>query len=104
MTVHLPIFLTLTFMVLTTANAAAQDGKALYDQKLCTTCHGVGGKQPIVGTYPKLAGQNKDYLVAHFKDIQNGARDNGQTAAMKGIVAGVSDQEIEAIADYLSKL
>lgn len=39
-----------------------------------------------------------------MKDIKSGARNNGQTAAMKGVMGLVSDEEIKALADYLSKL
>ncbi|WP_338365801.1 c-type cytochrome [uncultured Pseudoalteromonas sp.] len=85
-------------------NAAAADGEALYTQKMCQTCHGAEGKAPIMGAYPKINGQNKDYLVAQMKDIKSGARNNGMTAAMKAMVATVTDEEFEAIADYLSKV
>jgi len=85
-------------------NAAAADGEALYTQKMCQTCHGAEGKAPIMGAYPKINGQNKDYLVAQMKDIKSGARSNGMTAAMKAMVATVTDEEFEAIADYLSKV
>ena len=37
-------------------------------------------------------------------DIKSGARNNGQTAAMKGIMAMVSPEEAKAIADWLSTL
>ncbi|HEB87734.1 MAG TPA: cytochrome c, partial [Gammaproteobacteria bacterium] len=53
-------------------------------------------------SYPKLAGQNAAYLVTQMKDIKSGARSNGLTAVMKPIIAGVSDDEINAIAHYLS--
>jgi cytochrome c len=85
-------------------NAAAADGEALYTQKMCQTCHGAEGKAPIMGAYPKINGQNKDYLVAQMKDIKSGTRSNGMTAAMKAMVATVTDEEFEAIADYLSKV
>ncbi len=85
-------------------NAAAADGEALYTQKMCQTCHGAEGKAPIMGAYPKINGQNKDYLVDQMKDIKSGARSNGMTAAMKAMVATVTDEEFEAIADYLSKV
>ena len=85
-------------------NAAAADGEALYTQKMCQTCHGAEGKAPIMGAYPKINGQNKDYLVAQMKDIKSGARSNGMTAAMKAMVATVTDEEFEAIADYISKV
>ncbi len=85
-------------------NSAAADGQALYTGKMCQTCHGAEGKAPIMAQYPKLAGQNKEYLAAQMRDIKSGARSNGMAAAMKAMVAMVSDEEIDAIADYLSKV
>jgi cytochrome c len=37
-------------------------------------------------------------------DIKSGARNNGQTAAMKGIMASVSEDDIKVLAEYLSGL
>ena len=85
-------------------NTMAADGAALYTAKLCQTCHGAEGKAPIMPQYPKLNGQNKEYLLAQMKDIKSGARSNGMAAAMKAMVATVTDEEFEAIADYLSKV
>ncbi|WJW75955.1 cytochrome c [Thiohalobacter sp. IOR34] len=90
-----------------TAHAAGLDGAALFSNPAkggCTACHGKDAKSPIMPQYPKLAGQNKAYLIQQLKDIKSGARNNGMTAAMKGIMHMVNEQEIEAIADYLSKL
>ena len=39
-----------------------------------------------------------------MKDIKSGARNNGQTAAMKGVMELVNDEEIKALAVYLSTL
>lgn len=83
-------------------NAAAADGAALYAAKGCAACHGADAKTPIMPIYPKLAGQNAQYAVNQMKDIKSGARNNGQTAAMKAIVMGVSDEELQAIADWLA--
>jgi cytochrome c len=85
-------------------NSTAADGAALYTAKNCQTCHGAEGKAPLMGAYPKLNGQNKDYLLAQMKDIKSGARNNGMTITMKAMVAQVTDEEFEAIADYLSKV
>ena len=85
-------------------NAEAADGKALYTAKMCQTCHGAEGKAPIMDAYPKINGQNKTYLRNQMKDIKSGARANGMSMAMKAMVANVSDAELEAIADYLSKV
>ncbi|MDN3379014.1 MULTISPECIES: c-type cytochrome [unclassified Pseudoalteromonas] len=84
--------------------SVAAEGEALYTAKLCQTCHGPEGKAPIMALYPKLNGQNKEYLLAQMKDIKSGARSNGMTAAMKAMVANVSEEEMAAIADYLANV
>jgi len=82
----------------------ALDGASLYKTKTCIACHGPEGRKPIMPNYPKLAGQNKAYLLQQMKDIKTGARSNGNSAAMKGVMHLVSDEEMEALADYLSAL
>jgi len=84
--------------------AGAGDGAALFVAKTCSACHGADANSPIMPAYPRLAGQNAPYLAQQLKDIKSGARNHGQTMLMKGILAGVSDDEINAIADWLSKL
>ena len=84
---------------------ASAGGADLYAAKGCAGCHGVDAQTPIPGQpYPKLAGQNADYALAQMKDIKSGARANGQSAAMKGVVTAVSDAEMKEIADWLSTL
>ena len=85
-------------------SALAGDGEALYAEKGCNTCHGRSGNEPIVPTYPRIAGQNREYLVRQMQDIKDGSRDNGASAALRALVANLSDDDIAAIADYLSKL
>jgi cytochrome c len=84
------------------SSAAAADGASLYKSKTCFSCHGQDAKTPIMPTYPKLAGQNADYAYNQMMDIKSGTRNNGQAAAMKGIMAMVSAEEAKAIADWLS--
>lgn len=92
------------------SSAAFADGAALYAEKTCIACHGKEGKKPLIAAYPKLAGQNAAYLELQMKDIKTGARANGSSAAMKGVMINpegdqlVSDSEIKEIALYLSKL
>lgn len=103
---------TLTKMIFTgilaigfSANAIALDGGALFKNPAkggCVACHGKAGQKPLLPTYPKLAGQNEGYILQQLKDIKSGARNNGQTAAMKGIMHMVNDAEMAAIAKYLS--
>ena len=84
------------------SSAIAADGAALFKAKTCFSCHGQDAKTPIMPTYPKLAGNNADYLYNQMMDIKSGARNNGQTAAMKGIMATVSAEEAKAIAQWIS--
>ncbi|MCW8847465.1 MAG: c-type cytochrome, partial [Sedimenticola sp.] len=86
------------------AAPSSDPGAALYTSKGCSACHGAEGKAPIMTTYPKVASLPEPYIVNQMKDIKSGARNNGQTAAMKGIMASVSDDDIKAIAGWLSKI
>jgi cytochrome c len=91
----------------TTGSALALDGEALFKNPKkggCTACHGKDGKTTIMPMYPKIAGQNEAYLLQQMKDIKSGARNNGMTVAMKGVMHMVNDEEMAAIAKYLSTL
>ncbi|WP_457667283.1 c-type cytochrome [Thiolapillus sp.] len=90
------------------SNASAASGKRLF--MTCTACHGKDGKSPIMPTYPKIAGQNKAYVLQQVKDIMSGKRANGQSVAMKGVLVTptgeprFSDEDLNVLADYVSKL
>jgi cytochrome c len=92
------------------STAVLADGAALYAEKTCIACHGKEGKKPLIASYPKLAGQNAAYLAQQMMDIRNGARTNGSSAAMKGVMVNaegdqlVSDADIKDLAAYLSKI
>ena len=89
--------------------AAAMDGAKLYAEKTCNACHGAKADKPLMPNYPKLAGQNAAYLQRQLRVGERTsfhasvAKGNGQTAAMKGVMHLVNDEEIKAIADWLSK-
>jgi cytochrome c len=86
------------------STALAADGAKLYAEKTCSACHGPTGKKPLMPDYPKIAGQNVKYVERQMLDIKSGARANGNTAAMKGVMHLVDEAEIKAIAEYVSKL
>jgi cytochrome c len=98
----LPATLALTLLLAPLGNALALDGAALYKSKTCWSCHGKDAKTPIMPVYPKLAGQNADYTFNQMKDIKSGVRANGQSAAMKGVMGLVNEEEMRAIADWLA--
>jgi cytochrome c len=87
-----------------TGVGAPLSGAELYKQRTCIACHGADAKTPILPVYPKLAGQNPAYMLQQATDIKSGARSNGNTAAMKGVMHLVSDEELKAITDWLGTL
>ena len=93
----------LSFFMVNT-QAMAQDGKTLYTTKTCVACHGPDGKTPLLPMYPKLAGQNSQYLIDQMKAFKDKKRSNGQSALMWGMAAQLSDADIKKIADYLAKV
>jgi cytochrome c553 len=66
--------------------------------QLCVACHGADGVG-IMGDYPSLAGQHADYIARALEEYKHGDRKN---AVMSSFVAGVSEAEIQEIADYYS--
>ncbi|WP_296703862.1 c-type cytochrome [Thiocapsa sp. UBA6158] len=82
----------------------AMDGAELYVTKTCVACHGKDANTPILPIYPKLAGQSPDYAYNQMVDIKSGARSNGMTAAMKGVMHLVDEAEMRAIANWLGTL
>ncbi len=93
----------LLFSLLAAGTAFAGDGATLYMTKTCVACHGPEGGKPILPTYPKLCAQNEAYLTQQMQDIKSGTRANGQSAAMKGVMHLVNDEEVAAISNYLSQ-
>lgn len=65
---------------------------------LCMACHGPQGNSQIPLT-PSLAGQPKVFLENQLVLIREGLRDIPQ---MKGLLDGVKDPEIVALASYFS--
>ena len=78
------------------------DGEALYRAYGCSACHGEAGAAPLP-EHPVLAGQDQSYLIAQLRAFKAGARTNGLSASMRGYLKEVPDDEMVAIAQYLSK-
>ena len=79
------------------------EGEALYLEYQCHICHGDAGKHPVRAGYPVIARQDKDYLSQQIRDIRDGVRDNGRTALMRPLMKGLTDEQAELLANYLSQ-
>jgi cytochrome c553 len=67
----------------------------------CASCHGANANG-IPAQYPRLAGQHQDYTVAQLQAFKGGAR--GNSPQMTTLAQRMSDQEMKAVADYISGL
>lgn len=77
------------------ANPAAGQEKS----KTCAACHGADGNS-AAPDFPRLAGQNFDYLVKVLSDYKSGERKN---AIMAPQAANLSQRDIEDLAAYFSR-
>jgi cytochrome c553 len=66
----------------------------------CAACHGPDGVKTQGEEFPILAGQQEDYIEQALKDYKSGKRKN---PIMGGIVAGLKDEDIPAIAVFFSR-
>jgi cytochrome c553 len=70
----------------------------------CVNCHGVRGKgkTPTNPVFPVIGGQNKEYLVGQLINFRDGDRGNSPGGVMNIITQKLTDDELNALADYLS--
>lgn len=81
------------------AHAGGDAAKGQAKSAACAACHGADGNSALP-TFPKIAGQNEDYLVHALKSYKNGTRKND---VMKGMVAPLSPQDMADLAAYFAK-
>jgi cytochrome c553 len=72
----------------------------------CANCHGENGKgkSETNNVFPVIGGQTKDYIVKQLKDLRSGDRHNDPAGMMGNIAKKLSDEEIDAVAEYVSGL
>ncbi|MCR8923754.1 cytochrome c4 [Dasania sp. GY-MA-18] len=77
----------------------------------CAGCHSPTGKGNAPAGFPRLSGQHADYVAAQLKAFRaaadgdhNGRSNDGDTQMMRANAYPLSDNEIEAVASYISGL
>jgi len=72
----------------------------------CVNCHGIRGKgkSPINYVFPVIGGQRKNYLIVQLVNFREGNRANSPGGVMNIVTQHMTDEEIEALADYISTL
>lgn len=77
-------------------------GERLY-RRDCVACHGAEGQGDAARFYPVLAGQHYDYLLRQLRDIAARRRHNADPRMVQ-VVRDYKDAELQAVADFASRL
>jgi cytochrome c553 len=81
--------------------AIVAEGKKIAEEKACASCHQAGMRG--LDAFPRLSRQKYPYLVKQIKDFRDGTRTN-DGGVMLPMVKDLTDQQIEALAQYLTSL
>jgi cytochrome c553 len=70
----------------------------------CINCHGVNGKglTPNTSMFPVIGGQQKDYIRRQLVNFRKGDRTNSPNGIMNKITQKLTDDELEALSDYVA--
>ena len=103
----LPVWcLALAVLLLCSTQACAQvidplaDGKTLA-REVCAACHGRAG-EGVSSSYPRLAGQQAQYLSEQLQDLREHTRKNEGARESMWPYAALSDAQISQLANYFS--
>ena len=82
-----------------------RSGQKQKNQGACSSCHSFNGSGNSLSGYPKVSGQSVEYLVKQLQDFRSGKRSNTSNAKiMQAVAEKLSDNEIAALASYISGL
>lgn len=93
---------------ITDPKVAAQ-GQQIFDDGIissavpaCSGCHGEKGE----GTdkFPRLAGQHSVYLITQMNNFKNAVRNNDARKVMRAITLRMTEQDMKAVAEYITSL
>lgn len=89
----------LALMLLTGTPALSGDKPPPQAVELCAGCHGADGNS-AVADFPRLAGQQKVYLLREMLDYKEGRRQN---EIMTPLMTGLSEADMEALASFYAR-
>jgi cytochrome c553 len=89
-------------LVFAATSLLAADGAALY--KKCVACHGAKAEKKALNKSQIIAGWPVENTVAAMKGYQDGSYGGALKGTMKGQVAKLSDEDIQALATYINGL
>jgi len=94
--------LALTFIAAVSMFAfASGHGADIYAK--CKGCHGADGSKEALGVGAPLKGQSASDIVKKLHGYKDGSYGGSKKSIMKGQANRLSDDEMKAVAEYISK-
>jgi len=90
---------TLLLALLAGVALSAADGAALF--KKCAACHGAQGEKHALGKSKVINTMPPAQIVDALKGYQSGTYGGAMKALMKGQVAGMDEEQIRSVAEYI---
>jgi len=81
-----------------------RNGDLSREVSACVACHGPFGEGNKPASFPALHSQHADYLIKSLTDFKSGARSNNPENMMHMIAGKMTDQQIQAVAYYISTM
>ncbi|KMV29413.1 cytochrome c4 [Photobacterium swingsii] len=95
----------------TTPESSIEIGQQLYrfgdaerGVAACIACHGPRGNGTSLSGFPKISGQNAEYVKLQLEKFRAGERQNDMNTMMRAVAAKLSDSEITALSQYVGGL
>ena len=80
-------------------------GKGLAKAAACVSCHEAHGRSTGTSLFPRIGGQNYEYLYHALREYRDGQRSAGWAPAMMiDAVKDLSDDDLKDLARYFSSL
>lgn len=92
---------------LTLAQPLYRAGKAERGLPACAACHGPAGAGNAAAAYPRIGGQQGPYVASRLRAYRSLAAQDlpeGNQKMMAAVAGKLSDQEIDALASYVTGL
>ncbi|MBT7952670.1 MAG: cytochrome c4 [Gammaproteobacteria bacterium] len=70
----------------------------------CMACHGPAGNGNPAALYPSIAGQFAEYTAIQLKAFKSETRANDANNVMRSVASKMTNDEIDAVADYIEGL
>jgi cytochrome c553 len=87
------------------ANPAPAKVSELLTKGACNSCHGANYSKPIDPSFPKIAGQSRDYLFVALKSYKSDGNTTWgrSNAIMGGVAKQFSNAELKELANYIGR-